>query len=165
MLKIAKKLSELSFGNLMDVYEEGNLENARDLWPEESVQRQLALAEQEFHNYLSQVFFRTPGAFYALWEVQGRYVSALRIEPYEDGWLLEALETAPSRRRRGYAWELIQAVLAHMVGMGKIYSHVSKRNIPSLGVHQSCGFKKILDHAVYADGSVLSSAVTLMIEV
>lgn len=158
-LIIAKSLKELSFSQLMQVYAEGNLENGREFWPDETEQRQMMLAEQEFYNYLSQVFFHTEDAVYMVWEEQGKYVSALRLEPYRDGLLLEALETAPSERSKGYAGMLIRAAL-EQYGDKKIYSHISKGNIASRRTHEACGFQKILDHAVYADGSVLHSSVT-----
>lgn len=160
MLKIARKMNELSFGKLMEVYLEGNLENGQDLWPDEPEGRRIALAEQEFYNYLQQIFFRTDSAQYLIWEENGRYVSALRLEPYKDGLLLEALETAPEARRKGYAARLVQAALEH-VGNVKVYSHVGKRNAASLRAHEKCGFARILDHAVYADGSVNDVCCTL----
>ena len=155
MLLIAKRLGELDFSALMDVYIEGNLEKA-----EEYGDGGLLQAEREFRDYLREDFFRHAGAFYAVWLVDGSYVSALRMEPYEDGWLLEALETAPEYRRRGYAKALVSAVLEHMGGL-TVYSHVSRRNIASIQTHMSCGFEKFLDHAVYLDGSVSNRAVTL----
>lgn len=164
MLQIAHKMKELSFGALMEIYRESNEENAEDFWPHEPPECRMALAEQDFYDYLSRTFFAVPGAFCALWEEGGCYVSALRMEPYQDGFLLEALETAPDQRRKGYARELIRAVLKTM-DHGKIYSHVSKRNVASLRTHETCGFRKILDHAVYADGSVLTGSVTMMIEI
>lgn len=159
MLITAKTLNELNFSKLMQVYAEGNLENGREFWPGEAEQRQMMLAEQEFYNYLRQVFFRTEGAVYLVWEERGQYVSALRLEPYRDGLLLEALETAPEERRKGYARRLIKAALERY-GEQKIYSHISRRNLASLRTHEACGFRKLLDHAVYADGSVLHSSVT-----
>ena len=163
MLQIAHKMKELSFGALMEIYRESNEENAEDFWPHEPPERRMALAEQDFYDYLSQTFFRASGAFYGLWEANGNYVSALRMEPYQDGFLLSALETAPEHRRKGYARKLILAVLGEM-GSVKIYSHVSKRNFASIRVHEDCGFQKVLDHAVYADGSVLSNSVTFLKE-
>ena len=159
MLIIAKSMKDLSFSALMEIYIEDNMENGQDNYPEEPEYRQIMLAEQDFYNYLSQVFFRTDGAVYLIWEERGKYVSALRLEPYQDGLLLEALETAPDQRQKGYAKTLIQAALQEFDGK-KIYSHVSKRNTPSIRTHEVCGFEKILDHAVYADGSVLRSSVT-----
>lgn len=160
MLIIAHKLHELAFGKLMEVYAEGNLENGQDLWPDETENRQIALAEQEFYNYLQQVFFRTDGARYFIWEENGRYVCALRLEPYQDGLLLEALETLPQVRRKGYAVRLIESSL-EFVGKVKVYSHVHKRNVASLRTHEKCGFKKVLNYAVYADGSVNDRCCTL----
>ena len=103
MLYLARSLSQLHFGSLMAVYADANRENGREAWPEEPEMRQIQLAEEEFYRYLSQVFFKTPGAICAVWEESGRYVSALRLEPYRDGLLLEALETAPEQRRKGFA--------------------------------------------------------------
>ncbi len=160
MLCVARKLKELSFGKLMEVYAEGNQENGREFWPEEHPARQQMLAEQDFYDYLQQVFFTTPGAVYAIWQPEDVYISALRLEPYQDGMLLEALETAPEHRGKGYAKALVNAVLESWPEV-RIYSHVSKSNEASLRVHENCGFRKIRDHAVYVDGSVRHNAVTL----
>ena len=163
MLQRFDSLRDLNFSALMEIYEEGNRENAADRYQDESEYRGLALAEEDFHQYLRECFFTTPGASYWVWTEKGSYVSALRLEPYQDGLLLEALETRPDQRRKGFAATLIGSVLKSLPGGTKVYSHVSKRNIASLKTHAACGFEKILNHAVYADSSVLSSAVTLMV--
>ena len=155
MLLIMKRLEELDFSALMDVYIEGNREKA-----EEYGDGGLLQAEREFFDYLREDFFRQKGAFYAVWQVAGQYVSALRLEPYGDGWLLEALETAPNHRKQGYAKALMAEVL-DIMGESVVYSHVSRRNEASLRTHYSCGFQKHLDHVVYLDGSVSNRAVTL----
>ena len=159
MIFIARSLKELNFRQLMDVYEEGNLENGAEFWPELPQGQQLLNAEQDFYQYLRECFFTTEGAVYALWMEDGKYVSALRLEPDQDGLLLEALETAPQHRRKGYASQLVRAVL-EQVGEQKVYSHVSKRNAASLRTHENCGFHRILEHAVYADGSVKTNSCT-----
>lgn len=155
MLLIVGALRELDFSALMDVYIEGNLEKAED-------GISLLEAEQDFYLYLQEVFFATPGAVYCIWQECGQYVSALRLEPYRDGWLLEALETAPEQRRKGFAEKLMRAVLA-LHPNRRVYSHVGKRNVASMGVHEKCGFRRILEHAVYIDGSVNDRACTLCI--
>lgn len=155
MLLIAKRLEELDFPALMDIYIEGNREKA-----DEYGDGGLLQAEREFYDYLREDFFRQRDAFYAVWVEQGKYVSALRLEPYKDGWLLEALETAPADRKRGCAKELMGSVL-EMMGQSVIYSHVSKRNEASLRTHYACGFVKHLDHVVYLDGSVSHRGITL----
>ena len=88
MLKIANRMGQLHFPQLMETYVDDNRENGADRYPEEPEMRQLALAEGDFRQYLAEVFFRQKGAFYAIWEENGRYVSALRLEPYRDGLLL-----------------------------------------------------------------------------
>ena len=163
MLYLARSLSQLHFGSLMAVYADANRENGRIFWPEEPEMRQIQLAEQDFYRYLSQVFFKTLGANYAVWEENGRYVSALRLEPYRDGLLLEALETAPEQRRKGYAAALVQAVQLSLRQSGsvRIYSHVDKRNLPSLKTHEKCGFRRAADYAVCIDGSINQKMYTL----
>lgn len=155
MLLIANRLGELNFEELMDVYIEGNLEKA-----EEYGEGGLLQAEREFWDYLREDFFRQEGAFYAVWKGSGRYLSALRLEPHRDGWLLEALETAPEQRLNGFAKQLMASALEYL-GKGPVYSHVSKRNVASLRTHYACGFEEWLDHVVYLDGSVSNRAVTL----
>lgn len=167
MLTVARNIRQLRFGELMEVYCEGNLENGREHWPTLSEGEQLLRAEQEFYAYLQDTFFATDGAFYCIWEENGRYVSALRLEPYRDGLLLEALETAPSCRRKGYASRLLTAVrplLAERAPV-KVYSHVHKKNEASLRVHQNAGFHRVSEQAVYVDGSVNSRCCTLCMEI
>lgn len=154
MLICATNLSQLRFSRLMEIYIEGNKEKAADGIT-------LLQAEQDFYSYLHDDFFTTDGAVYYIWESGGKYVSALRLEKYRDGWIMEALETAPDRRKKGYAKQLISAVQA-LGEYGKIYSHVHKQNAPSLKTHLRCGFSVISESAVYIDGSVNSQAYTLL---
>ena len=163
MLLLAYRMRELQFSSLMVVYEEGNRENALEFWPDMAEGPRMLRAEQEFYSYLQDVFFQTPKAVCCIWQENGVYLSALRLEPYKDGYLLEALETAPEHRRKGMAIALIQAVQ----GQGsftKIYSHVGKKNLPSLATHEKCGFRRISEQATYIDGSVDHRACTLLWE-
>ena len=160
MLTVVNRLKELNFSQLMAVYEEGNRENALEFWPKMEENQRMIRAEQEFYQYLKQVFFPVKGTCYCIWEENGSYVSALRLEPYRDGLLLEALETHPDYRKKGHATRLIYAV-QQTFGSEKFYSHVSKRNRASLRTHEICGFTRIAENAVYADGSVTNRSCTL----
>lgn len=160
MLLVFENLKDLSFSKLMAVYEESNRENGAEFWPGMEEGQRILRAEQEFYQYLREVFFPTDNAWYYVWEENGAYVAALRLEPYRDGMLLEALETHPDHRRKGYAGQLIQAV-QEICPNCIIYSHVGKRNLASLKTHEKCGFRRIADQAVYADGSVNSRSYTL----
>ena len=163
MLLICDCLKQLDFSALMALYEEGNRENGEDLYPDLSAGQQLLRAEQDFYSYLQTGFFTQNGDRYCIWEENGEYVSALRLERYGDGLLLEALETHPAHRRRGWAEKLIRSVQDH-IGREKLYSHIGHRNSPSIAVHQKCGFRKISDSARYADGSVNSRCGTYLYE-
>lgn len=166
MLKVFHSLQQLLFLQLMDVYEESNMLNGQEKYPYVSANAQVREAEQDFFQYLSDVFFRQKDSFYAIWVENEKYVSALRIEPYLDGLLLCALETAPSARCMGYACKLISSVLRYLseYGSGTLYSHVSKRNVASINAHLMCGFRVIKDHAIYSDGSVLPGSYTMAYE-
>ena len=159
MLIIAQNLQQLSFSALMDVYIEGNLEKAHDEYGDFPEYVGLQQAEQYFYQFLRECFFRTPGAQYAVWEERGKYLSAVRWEPYSDGVLISALETNPKYRGKGYAVSMLNQLLPML--KGPVYSHVEKKNMASLAVHRKCGFEIINDHARYLDGSVNSRAYTL----
>ena len=163
MLVVIHSMRELNFGQLMAVYEESNRKNGKEFWPEQPEGQQILRAEQDFYQYLWESFFHAKGSFYAIWSEKGQYVSALRLEPYQDGLLLEALETAPEYRCKGYASTLIRAV-QELPEIEKIYAHVHKKNTPSLHTHESCGFQRVLEHAVYIDGSVRTNSSTLCYE-
>ena len=161
MLLVAQSIPDLDFTQLMTVYREGNIENGEIFYPQFTLYEQLQLAEQDFYDFLRD-FFRIPGAFYAIYQMDNHYMSALRMEPYQDGLLLEALETDPLYRRQGYAAALINETFTYLSKNAPciVYSHVSCKNIPSIKVHEKAGFKKILDYAVYIDGSISTSADT-----
>lgn len=139
----------------MSVYEEGNRENGAERYPKLSANLQLLEAEQDFYTYL-QHFFRQEDSFYALWRVAGKLVSALRIEPYQDGWLLAALETKPDCRKQGFGTVLVRQVLSYMQETSRLplYSHINKGNLSSQKVHLSCGFEEKFPYSIYADGTV-----------
>lgn len=163
MVKFFNRFGSLPYSALLEIYE-GSLESSgRELAPNASEYEQRFLAEQELYTFLSDCFFKTPGAFYALWQEDGHFCSALRMEPYQDGFLLEALETAPRLRKRGFAEMLIrETIIALPHGTRKVYSHIAKSNQASLTVHTRCGFQKILSYARGIDGSVLSDHVTML---
>ena len=165
MLKIFNNLGDIDFRQLMNVYTEGNRINGSEFYSKYPDNLRILYAEQDFYNYLL-LFFKEKTARYAVWEHEGCYVAALRIERFSDGLLLSALETDPKHRRMGFASSLITATVEHLKtgGRGRLYSHVNKHNIASLAVHEKCGFQIISDHAVYLDGTVVTDSYTLSLE-
>ncbi len=162
MLKLFNCLQELDIGQLMRVYNESNEITGMEQYPNLPENLRLLYAEQDFYAYL-KIFFREPTAKYAVWLSEGAYVCAVRIERYEDGLLLNALETARDKRCNGYASKLICAVLnqLHAWGEQKVYAHVEKKNTRSVTVHLRCGFQVISESAVYLDGTVHPDNCTL----
>ena len=144
MLIVAKCVSDLRVFTLAEVYDLFTLQEGQD-----------------FYGFLSEDFF--PDGICCVWEVNGRYVSALRLQRWLDGWLLDGLQTHRDHRGRGYATKLVCAAL-EALKMEKVYVHIVRDNIPSVALHQACGFRKILDHATYLDGSVHLDADTYVYE-
>ena len=156
MLKLIRSMRELDFGELLSVYCES--EEIYGRYENEDIGK--FAAEQEFYQYLNDIFFRTPDSYYALWRPQGSAVAALRLEPYRDGLLLAALETAPAARGMGHATELVSAVVSEFADW-KIYAHIRKNNAASMRVHSKCGFKVLSDSATMIDGSFTYSHCTI----
>ena len=121
------------------------------------------LVEYEFLDFLRNDFFRQKDAFVAVWAPQGRYKSALRVEPYGDGLLIASFCTAPNERRKGYGYLLVTEVLKHLstCSYKVVYSHIDKKNHPSIHLHKKCGFQLFTDYAKYLDGTVTYNSFTM----
>lgn len=163
MLTVFQTMKQLNFGQLMDVYQETNRIRGEDEYPNLFPEEQRVRIEQDLYAYLREDLYAQKNGFCCVWTEEGCYVSALRMERYKDGWLLTALETAPAARNCGYGKALVKAVLAYMAEQGAdaVYAHVNKQNEASLAVHYACGFWRMLEHAVFLDGSVSQKFYTL----
>lgn len=159
MLRIVKRSSDMPKSALFSICRESLLEQGRAEYPSLSEGQALEQTELDLGEYLQTDFFSHHG-LYAFWENGNHLVSALRLEPYRDGLLLEALETMPEERCKGNAKALITAVQKELHPC-VLYSHVAKDNLPSLKVHRECGFAVESDQAVFIDGSVSSRYFTL----
>lgn len=117
--------------------------------------------------FLRYEFFCQPGAALYLWLDGDEAASALRVEPWKDGTLVTALQTAPGQRNRGYASILLSAVLKELgqQGRGRVYAHIRHSNVPSIRVHEKCGFCRIADTARLLDGTVTSRLGTYEYEI
>ena len=151
MLCCFSSVHELNIRQLMDVYDQ-SLSTGADSG--------LARLERE-QDFLDDLnaFFSFGGAQLYVWEEERNYCSALRLEPYRDGFLISCLETAPDQRRAGYGSLLLSSVVKKT--NKPVYVHIEKRNNASISLHTKCGFVEISDHAVYVDGSVYQSSCTM----
>ena len=144
MLIVARNVTDLRVFALAEVYDLYSIDEGQD-----------------FYGFLCEDFF--PDGICCVWEENGRYVAALRLQRWQDGYLLEGLQTHREHRGRGYATKLVYAAL-ETLKMEKVYSHIRRDNAPSVAVHTACGFLKILDHATYLDGSVHAHSDTYVYE-
>lgn len=163
MMKTIKNIHALDFFALTQVYE-GSLDaDGKKHYRQLSEYEQRRRAEEDFYEYLLGTFFVDKKNTMFVWEDRARYVSALRLERFKDGYLLTGLETMPSERRKGFAKKLLQEVVDYLREHNSkiLYSHVEKSNHASLAVHKFAGFEVFANNAVYLDGSVTDSAYTL----
>ena len=144
MIKITE-YQELDTRKLMDVYAEGNYENTEYFFPDEE-DKSIAVQKVEagFLNFLKNDFFSKSDAIYWILDIDGIWVSALRTCMIQDDlYYMEALETRPDCRRKGYEATLLSGVVEAFKENGsfRLCSCVSKRNVASLKTHEKCGFR------------------------
>ncbi len=130
---------------LMDVYSESNFENTDYFFPDET-DKDAAVKKVEagFLDFLKNDFFNKTDAAYWILEINGVYVSALRTCMIQKGlYYLEALETRPDYRRKGYGTTLLSSVADTLKGNGpfRLCCCVSKKNTASLKTHEKSGFQ------------------------
>lgn len=98
-------------------------------------------AEQYYVEKFLDKFKNRNETTYYVWEVNGEWVSALRLTRLDDFYFMGALETAPEHRRKDYASQLVQTLIQKLEDKHVIIrSKVRKTNIASLRTHQKCGF-------------------------
>jgi len=162
MLVICNSIQTLNWEAVCQIYEEGFQLRGRKAYPYLPENAQILQAQQDTYQYLRDEFYVNADSYYAFWVDADRWVSALRMRPYQDGLLLDALETAPEFRRQGFAGQLMQAVLARLPQHTKVYSRIMRRNKASVRLHLQCGFHKHRPYAVFLDGSFRPDADTYL---
>ena len=145
MLLRIMKYSDLDERKLMDVYSESNYENT-DYFFHGETDKDTAVRKVEagFLDFLKNDFFNMTDAAYWILVTDGVWVSALRTCRVQKGlYYIEALETRPDQRRKGYGAALLSGVADSLREEGpfRLCSCVSKRNTASLRTHEKCGFR------------------------
>ncbi len=119
----------------------------------------LLRAQEDYFQYLREMFFSQYGGKLFVYEEEGRYLSGVRMEPFRDGVLLSCLVTSPEARRKGYAYNLLHFAL-EMINGTSVYAHIHSRNIASIRLHEKLGFSVLHDYAYMLDGSLRSDHFT-----
>ena len=164
MLKFIYRYWDVDFSDLLDVYSESLILEGAERYPYRSEYDQRILAEEDLREYLR--FFFSNGGILAIWLHDQQPVSAVRLEPYQNGYLVAGLETAPNHRGKGFATLLMNSVCEFLQARTPLtlYSHVKRSNKRSLRVHEKCGFGSYRDYAVLLDGSVDTKSDTMIRE-
>lgn len=164
MLEVFNSLQNISIKKLMEIYDNDIHDDTIAVDMHHTPKPTDICIENDFYEYLRTDFFTKKNRFYCIWVEDSEYRAALRIEEYEDGYLLHALQTHPAHRRQGYGELLVSATLQYLADSGSctVYSHVYRNNQPSFQLHKKCGFKVKSDFARFLDGTVTSKAITLI---
>ena len=151
---------------IRDIYPEGCVENARYFHPElEDLTEAILEEERHFLDFLQNKFFPKEENSYYVLEVDGEWVSALRLTKLEGFYYLESLETPPAQRKKGYGSRIVNEVIDLLKQRGKVIirDNVAKDNWASLATHKKCGFVTEHENAInYLTGKVNDKAVGLI---
>ena len=73
--------------------------------------------------------------------------------------VMEALETPPKYRKKGYASELLNEMITHLHQQGSvdIRDCVSKTNTASLATHKKCGFFIAEENGIYYPSNTVNN--------
>ena len=81
--------------------------------------------------------------------------------------VLEAVETMPGQRNRGYGKKLIRHVTEFLKGIGakKIDCIIGKSNLSSIKMHSDCGFKETKEPPVNCWGELEEGRILFRLEI
>lgn len=142
MLLIFHEMSKEDMYRMVhSVYIEASYENAKEKYPESEDLTEAMKQEETYfvEKFLGKFMSKNENSYYVL-EENGVWVSALRLTKLDGYFYMEALETAPDYRKKGYAEKLICEVIKQLGESAVIRSNVRKTNVASLATHKKCGF-------------------------
>lgn len=142
------KIDDIDLEKLMDLYEESNWENlsmVKDLvgdnFDDFDENYLYEIVRKSYGDYISKDFLKVEKNFLAILIDGDKYLAGLRIFDEGEFFLLEALETNPKYRRRGYGERLVREVINLLTKGTEIRSEVAISNKKSLALHKKIGFK------------------------
>ena len=149
------------------VYRGSALENCREMYPDEPTdQGALARYEADHLAYMTGPFWEEGGVLLVLAGEDGRYLAAAKLYPWtgEGCWHIEALETRPGERRKGFGLRLLREAQGWLerAGGGTLLSDVGKGNLASLRTHEAAGFCRAREEWAEPDGSLTSERCTMV---
>ncbi len=135
MLNIVTQIDENAISRLLSVYSESmgdmKMNFANDV--------EMCAAYASF----LRDFVKNPKQLIVVEAFNDDWVSALRaIEITEGHWFLEAVETKPDERKKGFGKDLLYHTIDYLknLGMTELTCTISKNNYKSQALHGKCGF-------------------------
>lgn len=151
VLLVFKDFESVDAEQFLNIYKESSADNAQKWFPELEKAEALKEYENGFLGFMKNDFFSGGGLLFIIADC-GCYVSALRLyEKAPAEYYLEALETNPDCRKKGYGREVLLQLQRYLKNHSKSYiltAHVEKTNIPSLKAHKSAGFEITADYVI-----------------
>ena len=135
MLNLVAQVDENAVCQLMSLYSESMNE----------MKKHFASGAEMYEAYASflQDFVKNPKQLILVEVSDDEWVSALRaIETMEGHWFLEAVETKPEKRKKGFGKNLLYHTIDYLknIGMKELTCTISKNNFKSQALHRKCGF-------------------------
>ena len=147
MLLRIESFRDVDCRSLMDIYEESNLENTSFFCPDIGDSEEAKkTVENGFLGYLENEFLPQSGNCIYVLEEDGIWLCALRLSHIKDEiYYIEALETRPDSRRKGWGSRLLLSMIDEMKKGGDftLCDCVSKNNEASVRTHLKCGFSLV----------------------
>lgn len=135
MLNIVTQIDENTISRLMSVYSE-SMNYMRINFADDD---EMCAA---YASFLWE-FVKNPKQMIIVETSDDEWVSALRaIETIEGHWFLEAVETKPEERKKGFGKDLLRHTIDYLksIGMTELTCTISKNNFRSQALHEKCGF-------------------------
>ena len=160
MLERIENVNEQVIEKMFLLYAESMADMEREFKDRDEMEASYAAFLKEFiENPKQMVFVETE---------EKQWVCGLRAVESEPGkWFLEAVETMPGYRNRGYGKKLIPHVTELLKGIGakKIDCIIGKSNLSSIKMHSDCGFKETKEPPVNCWGELEEGRILFRLEV
>lgn len=135
MLNAVTQIDENAIRRLLSVYSESMNDMKMNFADDEEMRAAYASFLRDFvKNPKQRILVET---------FEDTWVSALRaIEITEGRWFLEAVETKPDERKKGFGKALLYDTIDYLktLGMTEATCTISKNNYKSQALHETCGF-------------------------
>lgn len=166
LLKI-RELLDSDTTSLMDIYQESSKNNVSYFFPEIiDIEEGIKKANKAYLEYIRNDFLKRNNTCYYIWKDNGIWVSAMRLYKIKGSiYFMEALETHPLYRKRGYAEKLISSVIEELKQDGdfEMRSYVNINNVASRRTHIKCGFEESSESVFdYANNEWVNDAILLI---